>query len=155
MQRRQLLGLSPAPQVRRPPWAVSDFEQHCLNCRLCIEHCPEQILYLDPQQKAALDFSQRGCTLCGRCVELCPHQALQASQPAFDWLAEISTACLTQSQIACRSCEDYCEVQALRFQPRLKQVAQPVLDPSLCTGCGQCLAPCPTQALSLIPRRSS
>jgi ferredoxin-type protein NapF len=42
-----------------------------------------------------------------------------------------------------------CDAGAIRFKPTLGGVTSPALDLSLCTGCGACVAPCPTQAISM------
>lgn len=149
MQRRHLLGLSPKPVSLTPPWSQPDFYDRCTGCRRCVDACPEQILYLSTDNRAAIQFA-RGCSLCQACVDHCPTGALALSGPAFPWRAQISSACLSQQQIACRSCDDQCEAQALRFVLRAHQAAQPQIDPDCCTGCGACLAPCPVNAISLV-----
>lgn len=58
--------------------------------------------------------------------------------------------CLAFQNVVCRTCGETCEVQAIRFSPRLGAAAEPRLQNELCTGCGDCLAVCPTAALSLV-----
>lgn len=58
--------------------------------------------------------------------------------------------CLAFQNAVCRSCGERCEHAAIRFSPRLGAAAEPLLNTALCTGCGDCLAVCPTAALSLV-----
>lgn len=62
--------------------------------------------------------------------------------------ATVSGACLTYLGVACQSCRDACPESAIRFRPS-RAIAQPEIDGERCSGCGDCLAPCPTQALSI------
>ena len=61
-------------------------------------------------------------------------------------LAAVSSACLTLRGVACQSCRDACPQSAIRFRPS-RAIAQPEIDSERCTGCGDCIAPCPTDAL--------
>ncbi|MDN0124052.1 4Fe-4S binding protein [Yersinia aleksiciae] len=47
--------------------------------------------------------------------------------------------------IYCDSCADYCEKQALLWQPHLP----PTLVYELCNGCGECAFRCPAMALEM------
>ena len=60
----------------------------------------------------------------------------------------ISSTCLAARRIECRVCGELCEAGAIRFRPTLGSVAQPVLDATTCTGCGDCVAPCPVGAIT-------
>lgn len=62
---------------------------------------------------------------------------------------EIGAACLARHGVECRLCGDACDTGALRFRPTRGGIAQPVLDLSRCTRCGECVAPCPVAAVSV------
>lgn len=53
--------------------------ERCIRCGTCIDVCPQNIFYLDPNQevKAREDAT---CTRCGRCMPDCPTQAV-VSEP--------------------------------------------------------------------------
>ena len=68
-----------------------------------------------------------------------------------DRVALIDQACLAARGIACRSCEDVCEPQALRFRPRIGGLSAPEVDPLACTGCGECVSVCPAGAVTVCP----
>ena len=62
---------------------------------------------------------------------------------------DLSNRCLTFDNVVCEACRDNCEVDAIRFPPKLGAAARPVIDADRCTGCGDCIDACPTKALSL------
>ncbi len=62
----------------------------------------------------------------------------------------IDEGCITLRGVECRICGESCDARAIRFVPQSGAVARPALDPSTCTGCGECVAPCPVAALSVI-----
>lgn len=63
--------------------------------------------------------------------------------------AVVGPACLAEQRVECRLCGEACDAGAIRFPPRMGGVAAPVVDAARCTGCGDCLPLCPTQALRL------
>jgi ferredoxin-type protein NapF len=67
--------------------------------------------------------------------------------------AAIGDACLAVRGIFCNVCRDQCAADAIRFAPVRGGAPQPRLDVSLCTGCGDCLAACPAQAITLASLR--
>ncbi|GAB2180453.1 ferredoxin-type protein NapF [Denitratisoma sp. agr-D3] len=144
---------SARPQPR-PPWSVTeaDFLRRCNRCDECIAHCPQGILLKGDGGFPTVNFAAAGCTFCGDCLRSCTSGALidQGAAP-WTWHAVMGEACLARQQVVCRSCGEACDAGAIHFPPRLGGVAQPVLDIALCTGCGACVAPCPSQAISLIP----
>lgn len=65
-------------------------------------------------------------------------------------VARVAPSCLALQGVECRLCGDACDSGAIRFPPRLGGVARPVIDEARCTGCGDCLPPCPVAALALV-----
>lgn len=63
--------------------------------------------------------------------------------------ARVGEGCLARHGIVCQSCRDVCPEGAMRFRPRLGQVAAPEVDLAACTGCGECVAPCPVAAIQI------
>ncbi|MCY1493913.1 Ferredoxin-type protein NapF [compost metagenome] len=151
--RRALLRrLAGAQEVRRPPWTAADLTDRCTRCDACLRACPEGVLLAGDGGFPQLDLDQAGCTLCGECADACDAGVFDLSRPAFPWRARIEPHCLALAGIHCRSCEEACEARAIRFHPRLGAPPLPQLDPHACTGCGACLAPCPSQAIRLIDK---
>ncbi len=90
---------------------------------------------IDPTRRAWLLPGARRVTADGRPA---PPQAV------------VGPRCLARHQVECRLCGEGCEPGAIRFPPRLGGVCAPVIDPTRCTGCGDCLALCPAGALRLV-----
>jgi len=65
----------------------------------------------------------------------------------------VSDLCLARSGVSCMSCRDECEAGAIRFRPRLGGPFIPEIDGGLCTGCGNCVAVCPSSAIVPAPVR--
>ena len=63
----------------------------------------------------------------------------------------ITHHCLAKRNIHCQSCSDCCPEQAIRFTPRLGGPPLPIVVVSRCTGCGDCIAICPADALVFAP----
>lgn len=157
LQRRFFLRgrvATPVPKrAARPPWAVpeSDFIRLCTRCDGCVSVCPEGVLVRGDGGFPQVSFAQRGCSECSACVEACAPQALHriSETPPWTWLAQFTSACLAQRRVECRVCGEVCDHAAIRFKPMLGAVAIPVLAAEACTGCGVCVAACPTQAIQL------
>ncbi len=66
--------------------------------------------------------------------------------------ARVGDGCLARLGIVCQSCRDACPEGAMRFRPRLGHVAEPEVDLAACTGCGECVAPCPVAAIEIAGR---
>ena len=141
------------PALSRPPWALAEaaFAQACTRCGDCIKVCPQQVLVAGDGGYPRISFEQRGCTFCGDCVRACATPALSRpmTQPPWSLKAAIGTSCLALQRVECRVCGELCEAGAIRFRPTLGSVAQPVLDATTCTGCGDCVAPCPVGAITV------
>lgn len=147
-------GRSAPAAPLRPPWAVDEaaFLQQCTACGDCIRACPTGILATAvPGQPPVVDFRQGECTFCGQCASACRPRALRREDDREPWpyKAEAGEACLARQQVECRSCGDFCPEGALRFPARAGGPALPVLLGDRCSGCGACLAPCPTAAISI------
>lgn len=78
-----------------------------------------------------------------------PVAGAPAAPAAGPLWVEVSDRCLARRHVECRVCAELCDTRALRFQPAPGGISQLVTDPAACTGCGDCVAPCPVGAISL------
>lgn len=149
--RRGFLTGRTAPGFRPlPPGIDMTSLAACTGCGDCVAACPQQIL-LVAEGRVAVDFSLDECTFCGACATACPEPVFSDSR-AMQHVAAISDACLARRGVTCMTCRDACPESAIRFQPRAGGPFLPVLDAGLCTGCGACIGPCPSNAIAARPR---
>lgn len=152
--RRAFFRGRPRPKAEiRPPWARDEaaFIDHCTRCNDCLKACPQNILVAGDGGYPTVDFKVAECTFCGDCVSACQPKALWRGENAAPWpyTASIGEDCLPHQGVECRVCGDYCDARAIRFTPRLGGSPLPEIDLEKCTGCGACVAPCPTLAVTI------
>jgi ferredoxin-type protein NapF len=157
INRIQLLrgDLRGSRQIVRPPWAPDEFRfvDTCERCDACIAACSETILKRGQGGFPEVDFSQGGCTFCGDCVKACTHGVLaffdDLEQAPWNLIAQIQDNCLSLNGVVCRSCGEACDDSVIRFKLEIGGKARPLLDETECTGCGECIAICPTQSIQI------
>jgi len=143
---------APRPAGPRPPWAVADFAQRCDGCGACVTACPLRLIETDSDRRPAMNFNQGGCDFCGACARACPSGALgQSGTPATAWphKAVVGAGCLAVKGVTCQVCADFCEPRALHLPLMVGGRRLPLIKTTTCTGCGGCVAPCPTHAITL------
>ncbi|MES9895160.1 MAG: ferredoxin-type protein NapF [Candidatus Thiodiazotropha endolucinida] len=140
-----------------PPWSIgeSSFLELCNRCDECIKACPPGIIINGSGGFPVIDFTRGHCTFCGDCVKACQPKALEfpedLSTPPWSLEIEIEQSCLSLNGVVCRSCGDICEERAIRFQLQTGGRSQPQPDPATCTGCGACVAVCPSKSITITP----
>ena len=148
-----LLGRVVSRTFPRPPGTLpdADLASQCDACGLCAQACPSHIIVMT-ERLPRLDFSAGECTFCQRCGEACPTGAIRPSEERrLSWQATIGAACLAIRGVECRTCGEHCDARAIRFRPVAGRPRLPEVDPESCTGCGACMAPCPTAAIEFNP----
>ena len=144
----------------RPPWALpeNEFLSTCTTCDDCRTSCGEDIIVRGSGGYPEVDFSHGECTFCTDCATACDSGALSVrnNHTLKPWTlkAQIGAGCLSVEGVMCRVCGDRCDARAIRFQLAVGGVATPILDQSNCTGCGACVAPCPTDSIEIIQPKS-
>jgi len=139
----------------RPPWSGSEaaFRTKCSRCDDCIDACPQFIISRDDDGYPLINFTHSGCTYCEKCVESCRTGALQRIysdiEQAWNHTMHISDHCLSFSGVLCRACGDHCETRAISFTLLSQGRSLPEIYKKSCTGCGQCITVCPTDAISI------
>ncbi len=133
------------------PWITDseNFINNCTQCGNCITACPEKIIVVGDGGFPNIDFRQGECTFCKKCVINCEQDLFVDcdTQVAWQKKALVSEQCVALSGVYCRSCAESCEAQALTFKLGISAVPQ--IENELCSGCGACVSPCPTQAIEI------
>lgn len=138
----------PAPFRALPPGALAPAS--CTACTACVSACPTGIVSL--AGGLHLDFTRGECTFCGDCATACPEPVFdRTAPPRARHRVAIGSACLTHAGVVCHACGDACPEQAIRFVPRRGGPFLPSLRAAACTGCGACIARCPTEAITPVP----
>ncbi|MGB0941724.1 MAG: ferredoxin-type protein NapF [Marinomonas sp.] len=151
----------------RPPWSLvdSDFLDQCSRCHICIDTCEENIIKVGDAGYPELDFSKGECSFCEACLKTCEGQFKQGlldgnlckSSPAivkkvglapFYFDLKIDDTCLSKHKIACQSCQEVCESEAISMK-WLSSIPVPELALDDCTGCGACLSICPSNSFMM------
>lgn len=140
----------------RPPGAVSeeDLLSRCNRCQRCVQACPYSIVQPLPltaafltQGTPSLVFKTGFCDFCMKCVEACPTGALREEASTYDDIGVakvVEDACIAWDWAGCTVCVDECPVEGAIT---LDEHGRPVVDESLCDGCGKCELKCPAASL--------
>ncbi|NVO25338.1 ferredoxin-type protein NapF [Donghicola sp. B5-SW-15] len=138
--------VTPELPAMTPPGSGGDFLRLCDGCGACADACSAGIIVKG--KVPTVDFDRGACTFCGECIAACPTDALEPERLSdWPWRGVIIDNCLSLNGIACRACEDACDLRAIRFRLMTGGRSAPVLDQSQCTGCGECAFTCPAEAI--------
>jgi ferredoxin len=149
-----------------PPGAGSlrNFSRKCTACQLCVTSCPNQILRpsskLDRFMQPEMSFERGYCRPeCVECSQVCPTGAITRITPAEKSALSIGTAhwikenCVAlRDEVTCTICERHCPTGAVMLISRSENgaIRTPVIDTSMCIGCGACENLCPARPFSAI-----
>lgn len=104
------------------------------------------------------DLSRRGLfRRPARLLQAIPGRPEQAAPPPAAMtlpprqVATIGDTCLAENGAYCRTCGEACPEAAIRFHLLPQGRARADVDADRCTGCGDCLFPCPVTAIRLDP----
>lgn len=143
-------GLPARPAILRPPWLAEKASASCTGCGACAEACPRDLVSLADGQPT-IAFTGGECIFCGACAESCPEDLFDREGRAFAHRIVVGDDCLGRRGVICEVCRDACPEGAIRFAPRSRGPFLPEIAGEKCSGCGACIAPCPTSAIAARP----
>lgn len=138
----------------RLPWITSEnaFINDCTKCNDCLSACEENIIVKGADGYPKIDFDQGECTFCQDCISSCNQTFFKEDKTGQAWPSKfnIKDNCLAKNSVYCQSCKDACESRAISFAYVDGAIPQPQVSQDLCTGCGACIKPCPTNSTELL-----
>ena len=147
--RRRLFNRKKNEAVR-PPWVKQsiEFTDECTRCDKCISACETQIIIKGDGGFPEVDFKIDECTFCQKCANACPENLFEDTNTTpWQVKAKIQDSCMAYQGIWCQSCKDSCDSRAISFSLAVGKAPLPQIDLEACTGCGACVAPCPSTAI--------
>ena len=157
-------GFAPLKDKRRPdrrtplvpPGAKGNIwlASHCTACQLCISNCPNDVLSpstdLATFMQPVMDFSKGYCRPeCTNCSDICPAGAILPIDVETKSSTKIGTAevdykiCISAYGQKCGRCAAGCPAGAIEMIAGADGNLRPVVNDSLCIGCGACESHCP------------
>lgn len=144
-----------------PPGAasISDFNDRCTACSLCINACPNGVLQpammeygLAGMMQPVMNYHKNFCTYkCTICTEVCPTHALKPLMLEAKQLTQIGKArfirdnCIVKTEkTSCGACSESCPTKAVYMIPYEGNLLIPEVNDEICIGCGHCEYACPT-----------
>lgn len=139
--------------------SIQDFNTWCTGCALCINICPNGVLYpsinqygISGMMQPVMDYHRSFCTYnCTACTEICPTNALKPLVLEAKKLTQLGKAifikdnCIVKTEkTACGACSESCPTKAVYMIPYEGNLLIPEVNNDICIGCGHCEYSCPT-----------
>ncbi|MDP8258474.1 MAG: 4Fe-4S binding protein [Candidatus Aadella gelida] len=168
----------PQNAVIRPPGALdeNEFTDRCVRCGMCMKVCPTNVVQpamleagpegiWTPKMVFKIGYCEYNCTLCG---QVCPSGALKKLPLVEKKVTKLGIAAVNKEKCIawahneeCLVCEEHCPIPNKAIKTDIvnvggKIIGRPVVDKSMCIGCGICQNKCPIRpdvAISVKPIR--
>lgn len=130
---------------------AEDFANRCLNCNLCVQNCPMQIIKkADGDYPAVhIDYTDGFCDYdCRKCSEICPSGAIKRLTLAEKQKTQIGLAVINEN--TCIKC-GLCVMKCPRGAISKEDGSFPLINTDECIGCGACQNACPVKAITVMP----
>jgi ferredoxin len=157
-----------------------NMKQHCTACQLCVAACPNNVIVpssrlatlMQPEMTFEHGYCRPECVECGA---VCPTGAIKRFTAADKTAISVGNAvyhrhdCVVRRDgVPCTECERHCPTKAItlvplnaeeaakeaapapRWGPKPAVLKIPVVDTTLCIGCGACEHLCPARPHSAI-----
>lgn len=140
--------------VLRPPGGQDEasFQAKCIRCGRCREACPERCIVdgkieqgIYAVRTPVMNYRRGHCTFCDLCIEACPTNALSSFNPDIEAIGVAVVdpeECIAFANGTCGVCADACPYGAIT----INSDKVPVVDVSMCNGCGVCEQICPSSS---------
>jgi ferredoxin-type protein NapF len=160
------LGWRRAARAARPPvlppgaLPADRFGAVCTRCYACVNACPSGVLRVGWPRggrdlaawfQPELDADAGACEeFCRACTQVCPSGAIRPLSEESKRRRQLGVARVTRSACLawadgeyCMVCQEFCPYHAIESVPDARGVPRPVVNPSVCRGCGFCQHACP------------
>jgi ferredoxin len=154
-----------------------NMQRKCVACQLCVAACPNNVLVpssrLATLMQPEMTFERGYCRPeCVECSQVCPTGAIEPITAADKTDIAVGTAhynrelCVVpRDKVPCTACQRHCPTGAITLVPLNAEEAEreqqggwrrppilkvPVVDTTLCIGCGACENLCPSRPVSAI-----
>ena len=154
----------------RPPGAdLERINALCARCGNCMRACPYQLIQPDlgdsgvdglftpvlSLRSVNPDQEQYCFQDCVKCTQVCPTGALRPLTVQQKRGRAIGIAVIDRKKCVawedkeyCAVCDEYCPYKAIKLEKR-GEVMCPVVDLSMCRGCGACESACPADPIAI------
>ena len=59
--------------------------EKCIGCKICVDVCPMDVLYYDPEQRKSIIAYPECCQNCGQCYVNCPTRSIGISNESYGY----------------------------------------------------------------------